>query len=640
MALQNDDEMLCSFLECFPTYRLHSKPQSENDDEMLLLWVFSSKDEEGSESNSCSYSDDVRTRMTIHDMVISAFSKVETNIDCIIQLWAPVTIGGIPLLSTSAQPFALRYFGNHSENYWRRCQKYGYNIDVSNKSIIDDNEHNSLPEIISSGPPLSAFLNCLPEMLTLKTSVHQEAGPLLGYGSEECEWRTFWMMPIFDPSRSSSFPDCIGVIECSYTEGYDGVVFDEMNDALKTISRLKPTKEQIQEALETICESHDICLAQVWISSEDNNHEHFSSSLMGTQMKQMLALKLTGYTSIDEQSLDIFWELKEYYDTCDKIPLKKGGELVLKTFQDYKPRFYKDNSKLGTDILLTELTDDIKSSGLTICMRSIDTSDFDYAFEFIWCHNSNYVMLLEALLLTLKRCLPRFKCASGAELGDELHVIDVDNSTKSETKTFKIFQQNRLFPTPEEMEKGKNAMIVGHRANTEVNCKTAKITLPREVIEQQFGNTMKEAAENLQVSLSTLKRKLKGYGITEWQGPDLSKRKVNDSFNNQNCTNEKDYGTIQDPLSINRDKNTLTIKAGYADDTIKFDLPISEATFYTIEKEIGARFELRLGTYRLKYRDGGDWISLLSNKDMIYYMETLRRLGQTEARLSVFIRKQ
>lgn len=266
----------------------------------------------------------------------------------------------------------------------------------------------------------------------------------------------------------------------------------------QTISGLKPAKEEIEEALETICESHNICLAQVWISYEDNNHEHFSSSLMGTQMKQMLALKLTGYTSVDEQVSDDFWKLEEYYDACDKIPLKQGDELVLKTFEDYEPRFYKDNSNLGTDILLAWLNDDIKFSGLTIRMRSIDTSDFDYAFEFIWYPDSNYVMFLEALLLTLKRCLPRFKCASGAELGDELHVIDVDNSTKSETKTFKIFQENRSSPIPEAVEKGKKAMIVDHRANTEVNCKTAKKDLPREVIEQQYGNTMKVAAENLQ----------------------------------------------------------------------------------------------------------------------------------------------
>lgn len=138
-----------------------------------------------------------------------------------------------------------------------------------------------------------------------------------------------------------------------------------------------------------------------------------------------------------------------------------------------------------------------------------------------------------------------------------------------------------------------------------------------------------------------MKRKLKGHGITEWQGPDLRKRKVYDSFNNQNCTNEKDYGAIQDPLSINRDENTLTIKAEYADDTIKFDLPISEATFDTVKKEICTRLDLTFGTYKLKYRDEvGEWISLLSDKDMSYHMNYLKKVNKKEVRLCVCLHKR
>ena len=51
--IPDDDEKL--FLECFPTYQLHNKPQSLYDDK---LWVFSSKDDEGFENNSCSSSGD------------------------------------------------------------------------------------------------------------------------------------------------------------------------------------------------------------------------------------------------------------------------------------------------------------------------------------------------------------------------------------------------------------------------------------------------------------------------------------------------------------------------------------------------------------------------------------------------------
>ena len=80
---------------------------------------------------------------------------------CIVQLWTPVTIGGRLQLSISAQPFAVNDLDECFMRYRQRCEKH------------ED----------SNGPPLSAFFSRLPEMLILK-NVHQEAGPLLGYGYE------------------------------------------------------------------------------------------------------------------------------------------------------------------------------------------------------------------------------------------------------------------------------------------------------------------------------------------------------------------------------------------------------------------------------------------------------------------------
>ena len=95
--------------------------------------------------------------------------------------------------------------------YRQRCEEYGY----------------------SNGPPLSAFFSRLPEMLILE-NVHQEAGPLLGYGYKECGLSASWMIPIFDPSESSSTSsDCIGVVEYSFTEDVDLRHFGEMNGAFE-----------------------------------------------------------------------------------------------------------------------------------------------------------------------------------------------------------------------------------------------------------------------------------------------------------------------------------------------------------------------------------------------------------------------
>ncbi|GKG55240.1 hypothetical protein Tco_0571880, partial [Tanacetum coccineum] len=57
--------------------------------------------------------------------------------------------------------------------------------------------------------------------------MHQEAG-------EGSELMTSWLIPIFDPSRSSSSSssDCIGVVECFLMGYFDILLFNKMNRAL------------------------------------------------------------------------------------------------------------------------------------------------------------------------------------------------------------------------------------------------------------------------------------------------------------------------------------------------------------------------------------------------------------------------
>nr|XP_043630032.1 protein NLP6-like [Erigeron canadensis] len=165
--------------------------------------------------------------------------------------------------------------------------------------------------------------------------------------------------------------------------------------------------------------------------------------------------------------------------------------------------------------------------------------------------------------------------------------------------------------------------------------KTAPILLSQEAIEQQYGNTMLKAAKNLNVSISTLKRKCKKVGISEWQGPSAVKRKVNNS-SNQSDTDEEDIGALHEPSAVNRNKDNLTIKAEYAGDMIKFHLHIIEATFETVMDEISTRFKLTPGSYKVKYLDEDkDRILLTSEQDLSDCIKTSRSSDQTAVRLHV-----
>ncbi|KAD5507417.1 hypothetical protein E3N88_15120 [Mikania micrantha] len=171
--------------------------------------------------------------------------------------------------------------------------------------------------------------------------------------------------------------------------------------------------------------------------------------------------------------------------------------------------------------------------------------------------------------------------------------------------------------------------------NPKVNKKTAKIFLTREVIEKQFGKTMNEAAHNLKVSLSTLKRNCKVLGIVEWPGPNLRKRKANDSCTIQINTNEANV-TTQDSLTVNINKNIVFIKAENEDDMIKFNLPVSQAKFAIVKKTIGEKFKLCDRTFKLKYLDeDGDWILLTSDVEMNDCIHSLRKSDRILVRLRV-----
>ncbi|KAM0024147.1 putative transcription factor Nin-like family [Helianthus debilis subsp. tardiflorus] len=176
----------------------------------------------------------------------------------------------------------------------------------------------------------------------------------------------------------------------------------------------------------------------------------------------------------------------------------------------------------------------------------------------------------------------------------------------------------------------------GNSMKEAAKCKTTEISLPLEVIEKQFGKTMKEAAKNLDVSVSTLKRKLRNHGIPEWQGPNSVKRKANDSSICQSNTAKENNGAIQDPSIVNINNNLITIKAEYANDMIKFYLPTSQASFVTVQQEISKKFKLIIGMYNLKYLDeDGDWICLTSDEEMIHCIESSTKLDRIVVRLRV-----
>ncbi|KAD5508239.1 hypothetical protein E3N88_15942 [Mikania micrantha] len=588
LYLDGIEKILSDLLERSSTHLHFNKKYGSS----FVFW----REKEGYEDDSSSADDDTPLN-TIHEMIKSAFLDVKYHGDiCIGQFWAPVTINDRRLLSTSGQPFVIPILTKESVMHRLHFEKHEYDIDVNKLEIEAD------PKIRSRGPA-SAFLSRLSCM-----------GSLLE--SETCFGLTYGiMLPVCFPSDQS---ECIGVIGIYLKHWYHfmGYLVLHVRKALQVcawirfycaINGLRHAEDKITNALEIICKSHHLGLGQVWGAFEDKSHVPFSSYLKDT--RRILRPKFTSYLHNVFHSGD--FDIFEWYNSlCDVFPLERtnGSEKhVLKTFHDFKPRYI---STFSDDLLLKLEDTDGSYCAFAICLRS-------------------------------------------AEIGDELEVVEVGIYEEDQDTSFKIFQGkqpilvDKISPSkvtcqttskvlhPEGMDHQMLNVICVTTQKSKMNRKTAKIFLTREVIEKQFGKTMNEAAHNIKVSLSTLKRNCKVLGILEWPGPNLLKRKANDSCTIQIDTNEENV-TTQDPLTVNINKNIMFIKAENEDDMIKFNLPVLQATFATIKKTIGEKFKLLVGTFKLKYLDeDGDWILLTSNEEMNDCIHNLRKSDRILIRLRV-----
>ncbi|KAL8244972.1 hypothetical protein R6Q59_011230 [Mikania micrantha] len=353
------------------------------------------------------------------------------------------------LLGCYHTPYAQSVFHRRLVKYRSRSVLYLHSID----GMIDGEYP---PKIITGGLPVTAFLNHFPEVV-LDLRVHQGT-PLVDLALE-CDLTCCMMLPIF----YRYYSQCLGVVECSMT--HPALLLPIFNDLKCELERnglsmyhlegrwpyksipgdLEPVKIEIEKGLKIACESHHLTLAQVWVSY--------------TQMERAFLVKLSCY-SVDSDDNPV----KDFYDKCDVI---LGEGLAWKTLETHKPYFCENMYKLSENRgVLGILSANTKcTTCLVICLRNIHTGELDYTFEFFWPRRRNHLILLETLLLSLRNYLPSFKFASGEQLGDEIFVVDIENSSsKCESRLVKILQGNRLSETPQALKETRTLVGVKRKS--------------------------------------------------------------------------------------------------------------------------------------------------------------------------------
>jgi len=152
-----------------------------------------------------------------------------------------------------------------------------------------------------------------------------------------------------------------------------------------------------------------------------------------------------------------------------------------------------------------------------------------------------------------------------------------------------------------------------------------------------------DAARKLKVSISTLKRACRDYGINRW--PPCNMKKVHSSqplpFQNQEETPRlsSDLPSNQVSASVVRikpafqDEDLVTIKAKYEKYTIKFRLSLL-STLVELHQEVAKRLHLEAGSYYVKYKDEEDELILIACDDDL---QDCVRHGRLVAKTSIVV---
>ncbi|KAL0382817.1 UNVERIFIED_CONTAM: protein NLP6 [Sesamum calycinum] len=308
----------------------------------------------------------------------------------------------------------------------------------------------------------------------------------------------------------------------------------------------------------------------------------------------------------------------------------------------------------------------------------------------------NLCSFLSFLLLMMKETLKSFRVASGKQLGEDL-VVEVISFDKNDKFTsfelhqpdvlpvrFEVTQYvekdpryqnstNQLVhdsskPVPERQlddaattDSEEGVTVTTKKTKGERN--TTSFHISYDDLQLHFGKRLQDVAKELGVSRSTLKRACRDYGIKRWPSRQNNKKNpslfetstsnkrvrwseqqvlVSSSNNlppqispvhNQNVLQTSGIESSQNHTILTKD-GVVLIKAKFGDDIVKVQLLLSSG-IGKLKEEVGKRFNLMNGSFKLYYLDEDEWILLACDDDLQLCMKTSTASGKTPIQILV-----
>ncbi|XP_009605049.1 protein NLP6-like isoform X2 [Nicotiana tomentosiformis] len=609
---------------------------------------------------------------SVKQKIKAALQRIETSQVILLQFWGLEKIEGRHFLTTSGQPFGLRYLYKGLCWYRKHCQGYKYSVNNKGESSEQGTEKAHL-----FGPPARVFQEKLPESSTHVGYYTNEEFPMRDH-AVRCGVRTYLALPVFEPIGKN----CVGVIELVtvWKGGYLTYEVEKVLNALEGVDLKCPKlylqkarkvqagkqseRREIKRMLKIVRETHKLPFVRVWIPYEEmdaNDHVY------------------------DDYYYD---DMLCFRDISKLQPLQKDQGVVGKAFFSGELCYCENITEFS--IIEYPLVHYARWCGLTssfaICLKNGDEA---YILElFLPPDNGDPKILLGSILSTMGQHFHNFKFASGQELGHDSSVQVIKASSHKNVDYFHICQIRESPFMPEVLcdEERSNRQMEGNEShrekeaisecmvqnsvdngqqqimvqsdvlNTDIQVISEKqcVSITRlqkesrtrtkdsvnyDDLKQHFNKNLSDAAESLQVSRSTLKRLCRKYGIRRWPS---SKRKK--TVNESNCQplnmlpkKKKAITSATTSTHANHvnSSSSITVKATYGEDMMKFKL-YSSSRKDDLDRELAKRLQLPIGKFRIKYMDeDNDYIWIACDDDLSDCFNNAQSLGKNTIKMLV-----